>query len=161
MLVEDEDVDGTDDTGQIHGARRRTNLKDRGEKYRKEVEREVDRIKVKVGKPYKKEAQVISWRQRSPICLDPGAQPRLFGRGIKSVGFPSDFRINLTFPAFLFGVLSLAFTCLLYGIAPEWIPFAYTAQSAVYLPIRIWTYKMKAWHYFLFGELGHIPSNRC
>jgi hypothetical protein len=59
----------------------------------------------------------------------------------------------LTPPAFLFGVMSLTFTCLLYGLAPEWLPFAYTAQSAFYLPLRVWTYKRKAWHYFLFGEM--------
>jgi hypothetical protein len=54
--------------------------------------------------------------------------------------------------AFLFGVLSLVFTCLLYGMAPEWVPFAYSVQSAFYLPVRIITYKKKAYHYFLFGE---------
>ena len=53
--------------------------------------------------------------------------------------------------AFLFGVLSLTFSCLLYGLAPEWLPFAYTAQSAFYLPSRIFSYRQKAYHYFLFG----------
>jgi hypothetical protein len=53
--------------------------------------------------------------------------------------------------AFLFGVMSLTFTCLLYGMAPTWLPFAYTAQSAFYLPTRIWQYKKKSYHYFLFG----------
>ncbi len=62
-------------------------------------------------------------------------------------------RANEVVLAFLFGVLSLTFSCLLYGMAPEWFPFAYTAQSAFYLPTRIWTYKRKAYHYFLFGEL--------
>jgi len=38
-------------------------------------------------------------------------------------------------------------------MAPEWLPFAYTAQSAFYLPTRILSYKRKAYHYFLFGEL--------
>lgn len=56
--------------------------------------------------------------------------------------------------AFLFGVLALAFTCLLYGMAPEWFPVAYTVQAAFYMPIRIYTYHRKAWHYFLFGEFG-------
>jgi len=60
-------------------------------------------------------------------------------------------------PAFLFGVMSLTFTCLLYGLNPEWIPFAYTAQSAFYLPSRIFAYKRKSYHYFLFGEL-RTPS---
>jgi hypothetical protein len=50
-------------------------------------------------------------------------------------------------------VLSLAFTCVLYGAAPEWLPFAYTVQSAVYLPVRWYTYKRKAFHYFLFESV--------
>ena len=47
--------------------------------------------------------------------------------------------------------MCLTFTCILYGMAPERVPFAYGVQSAIYLPFRIWTYKRKAWHYFLFG----------
>jgi hypothetical protein len=35
-------------------------------------------------------------------------------------------------------------------MAPEWLPFAYTAQSAFYLPSRIYLYKRKQFHYFLF-----------
>ncbi len=62
--------------------------------------------------------------------------------------------LALFHPAFLFGVLSLTLTCLLIGIAPEWIPFAYTVQSLFYLPTRIWSYKRKAYHYFLFGGSG-------
>jgi len=46
--------------------------------------------------------------------------------------------------------MSLTFTCLLYGMAPEWLPFAYTAQIAFYLPSRAWIYKRKQFHYFLF-----------
>jgi hypothetical protein len=43
------------------------------------------------------------------------------------------------------------------GNCPEWMPLAYTVQSAVYLPTRIWSYKKKAYHYFLFGKLlSHI-----
>ncbi|ORX33786.1 hypothetical protein BD324DRAFT_638568 [Kockovaella imperatae] len=106
------------------GLRKRKDLRGRGEAYKKEVEREVDRIKVKLA------AKVThlsgSWRSAQIVRT----------------------RDKISF---LFGVLSLAFTCCLYGIAPEWMPVAYTAQSAFYLPTRIWTYKRKAWHYFLFG----------
>jgi len=35
-------------------------------------------------------------------------------------------------------------------MAPEWLPFAYTAQIAFYLPSRAWIYKRKQFHYFLF-----------
>ncbi|KAJ9098153.1 hypothetical protein QFC21_004482 [Naganishia friedmannii] len=31
---------------------------------------------------------------------------------------------------------------------------SYTIQSAVYLPTRIWSYKKKAYHYFLFGPIA-------
>lgn len=56
-----------------------------------------------------------------------------------------------THAAFLFGVSTLAATCLMWGLVPEWIPFAYTVQCGFYLPVRVYTYKRKAWHYFLFG----------
>jgi hypothetical protein len=66
----------------------------------------------------------------------------------------------LTPVAFLFGVLSLTFSSILYGAAPEWLPFAYTAQSAFYIPTRIYTYKRKAWHYFLFEWVESPPHHR-
>ncbi|KAK8869577.1 hypothetical protein IAR55_000144 [Kwoniella newhampshirensis] len=100
-------------------------------KYRKEVEREVERIKVKLA------AKVThlsgTWRSAQVVRTKEKA-------------------------SFFFGVMSLAFTCLLYGMAPEWMPFAYTVQSAFYLPVRAYTYKRKAWHYFLFGELAVSQS---
>lgn len=57
----------------------------------------------------------------------------------------------LTPSAFFWGVWTLAFACLLYGMAPSYFPLAYTIQSAFYLPTRAWLYKRKQWHYFLFG----------
>ncbi|ORY28316.1 putative integral to membrane protein [Naematelia encephala] len=119
LLVEDEEDDNA--SGEEGGARERRGT---GERYRREVEREVERIKVKLA------AKVTNlssqWRSAQIV------------RTKEKVSF-------------LFGVMSLTFTCLLYGLAPEWMPFAYTAQSAFYLPLRIYTYKKKAWHYFLFG----------
>lgn len=47
--------------------------------------------------------------------------------------------------------MTLTFTCLVCGYAPEWIPTAYTVQSTFYLTTRFWSYKRKAYHYFLFG----------
>ncbi|OCF36378.1 integral membrane protein [Kwoniella heveanensis BCC8398] len=135
LLVEDEDeyadVTGTGEGGGMR-QRRRTSDKDRvGDKYRKEVEREVERIKVKLA------AKVThlsgTWRSEQVVRTKDKI-------------------------SFLFGVLSLAFTCILYGAAPEWIPFAYTVQSSVYLPLRFWQYKRKAWHYFLFGGLCYFVN---
>lgn len=61
-----------------------------------------------------------------------------------------------THTAFLFGVSTLAATCLMWGLVPEWIPFAYTVQCGFYLPVRVYTYKRKAWHYFLFGTCRDV-----
>ncbi|EPT02820.1 hypothetical protein FOMPIDRAFT_1117718 [Fomitopsis schrenkii] len=51
---------------------------------------------------------------------------------------------------FFWGVMSLLITSLLFGTAPEWIHVAYTLQAAFYLPLRLYLYKKRAWHYFLF-----------
>ncbi|CCM03387.1 uncharacterized protein FIBRA_05517 [Fibroporia radiculosa] len=51
---------------------------------------------------------------------------------------------------FFCGVMSILFTALLFGMAPEWIHIAYTLQAAYYLPMRVFIYKRRAWHYFLF-----------
>lgn len=32
----------------------------------------------------------------------------------------------------------------------RWIHVAYTLQAAFYLPLRLYLYKKRAWHYFLF-----------
>lgn len=32
----------------------------------------------------------------------------------------------------------------------RWIHVAYTVQAAYYLPLRVYMYKKRAWHYFLF-----------
>lgn len=53
--------------------------------------------------------------------------------------------------AFFLGVNTVAFTCLVFGRWPTWFPFAYTAQFLVYFPLRVYQYKRKAFHYFLFG----------
>lgn len=111
-----------DDEGQDEGKGTERN-KSRGERYKEDVEREVERIKIKLA------AKVThlsgTWKSEQVVRTKDKV-------------------------SFLFGVLSLAFTCLLYGMAPEWFPVAYTVQAAFYMPIRIYTYHRKAWHYFLF-----------
>ncbi|KAM5534871.1 hypothetical protein V8D89_011426 [Ganoderma adspersum] len=77
---------------------------------------------------------------------------------------------------FFLGVMSLLFTALLYGMAPEcvalstslnsqhidifwpirWMHIAYTVQAAYYLPMRVYMYKKRAWHYFLFDLCYYI-----
>lgn len=51
---------------------------------------------------------------------------------------------------FFLAVMSLFVTALLLGMAPEWLHVAYTLQAAYYLPMRVYRYKKRHWHYFLF-----------
>jgi hypothetical protein len=78
--------------------------------------------------------------------------------------------------SFFFGVMSLLGTALMFGIVPQyvmtflvshttyltttvrWIHVAYTVQVLVLLPVRLYRYKQKQWHYFLFDvSLGLQP----
>ena len=73
--------------------------------------------------------------------------------------------------SFFFGVMSLLFTSLMFGMAPEyvhalssvfpsnnhiwshafrWLHISYTVQAFYLLPLRAYQYKKRAWHYILF-----------
>ncbi|GMK55113.1 hypothetical protein CspeluHIS016_0201690 [Cutaneotrichosporon spelunceum] len=52
--------------------------------------------------------------------------------------------------SFVLGVCTLAGTCLLWGLRPTWFPSVYTVQAVIYLTWRVYTYKKKHFHYFLF-----------
>ncbi|KAG0146851.1 hypothetical protein CROQUDRAFT_106857 [Cronartium quercuum f. sp. fusiforme G11] len=52
--------------------------------------------------------------------------------------------------SFFFSVNNVLGTALLLAFWPEYIPLSYTLQAAYYLPLRIYTYRKQAYHYFLF-----------
>ncbi|VDC06239.1 unnamed protein product [Peniophora sp. CBMAI 1063] len=52
--------------------------------------------------------------------------------------------------SFVFGVMSILLSALLFGLYPTWVHVAYTAQAAYLLPMRIYSFKKRRWHYFLF-----------
>ncbi|EGG04048.1 uncharacterized protein MELLADRAFT_37620, partial [Melampsora larici-populina 98AG31] len=52
--------------------------------------------------------------------------------------------------SFFFSVNNVLGTALLLAFWPEYIPLSYTLQLAYYLPLRIYTYRKQAYHYFLF-----------
>ncbi|KAG9004067.1 hypothetical protein FRB90_011077 [Tulasnella sp. 427] len=52
--------------------------------------------------------------------------------------------------------MSILYTSLLVGLAPEWLHVLYTVQTLYFLPTRYYTYKKKAWHYFLFDLCYYV-----
>ncbi|GAA5982742.1 hypothetical protein JCM5350_006233 [Sporobolomyces pararoseus] len=52
--------------------------------------------------------------------------------------------------SFLCGVMNVLVSALLLGFQPTWIPNYYGIQMLAYTPYRIYTYKRKSYHYFLF-----------
>ncbi|CEH18150.1 Uncharacterized conserved protein [Ceraceosorus bombacis] len=45
---------------------------------------------------------------------------------------------------------NLVATSLIWAQVPEWIPLFYSAQLLYFLPLRVYTYTKRKWHYFLF-----------
>ncbi|KAJ6627452.1 hypothetical protein B0H10DRAFT_1994623 [Mycena sp. CBHHK59/15] len=58
--------------------------------------------------------------------------------------------------SFFFGVMSLLFSALIFGLAPQWVHISYTIQGCYLLPLRAYTYKKRAWHYFLFDLCYYV-----
>ena len=52
--------------------------------------------------------------------------------------------------SFFVGVMTVLFSALMFGMAPQYVPLAYTIGSAYLIPLRWYKYKQRAWHYFLF-----------
>ncbi|KAJ7688373.1 hypothetical protein B0H17DRAFT_938424 [Mycena rosella] len=58
--------------------------------------------------------------------------------------------------SFFFGVMSLLFSALIFGLAPQWVHISYTVHAAYHLPLRAYRYKKRAWHYFLFDLCYYV-----
>ncbi|KAF8076039.1 hypothetical protein FPV67DRAFT_1558595 [Lyophyllum atratum] len=58
--------------------------------------------------------------------------------------------------SFFVGVMTLLFSALMFGMAPQWIHVAYTVQGCYLLPLRYYQYKKRAWHYFLFDLCYYV-----
>jgi len=58
--------------------------------------------------------------------------------------------------SFFFGVMSLVFSALLFGLAPQYVHISYTLQSLCLLPYRFYKYKKLQWHYFLFDLCYYV-----
>ncbi|CCF49390.1 hypothetical protein NDA14_007963 [Ustilago hordei] len=52
--------------------------------------------------------------------------------------------------SFVVGVLNLVVSSLVFALRPEYIPMVYSALALYFLPLRVWSYTSKKWHYFLF-----------
>ncbi|KAI0273878.1 hypothetical protein BGY98DRAFT_997995 [Russula aff. rugulosa BPL654] len=58
--------------------------------------------------------------------------------------------------SFFFGVMSLVFSALLFGLAPQYVHISYTLQLLCLLPYRCYKYKKLQWHYFLFDLCYYV-----
>lgn len=76
--------------------------------------------------------------------------------------------------SFFFGVMTLLFSALMFGMHPEyvrrsiletsnnssvtsrWVHVAYTVMGLYLLPLRYIQYKRRAWHYFLFDLCYYV-----
>ncbi|KXN86321.1 hypothetical protein AN958_10183 [Leucoagaricus sp. SymC.cos] len=58
--------------------------------------------------------------------------------------------------SFFFGVMTVLFSALMFGMHPEWVHIAYTVMGLYLLPLRFIQYKRRAWHYFLFDLCYYV-----
>ncbi|SPO29073.1 uncharacterized protein UTRI_05647 [Ustilago trichophora] len=52
--------------------------------------------------------------------------------------------------SFVVGVCNLVVSSLVFALKPEFIPTLYSVLALYFLPLRVWSYTSKKWHYFLF-----------
>lgn len=52
--------------------------------------------------------------------------------------------------SFVVGVCNLVVSSLVFALRPELIPTLYSLLALYFLPLRVWSYTSKKWHYFLF-----------
>ncbi|PWN48473.1 hypothetical protein IE53DRAFT_389331 [Violaceomyces palustris] len=52
--------------------------------------------------------------------------------------------------SFVVGVLNLVLSSLCFAFRPEWVPTLYSLLALYFLPLRVYSYTRKQWHYFLF-----------
>ncbi|PWZ02003.1 hypothetical protein BCV70DRAFT_198286 [Testicularia cyperi] len=52
--------------------------------------------------------------------------------------------------SFVVGVLNLVVSSLCFALRPEWVPTLYSLLALYFLPLRVYSYTSKKWHYFLF-----------
>ncbi|KAF8520071.1 hypothetical protein JB92DRAFT_2896136 [Gautieria morchelliformis] len=62
--------------------------------------------------------------------------------------------------SFFLGVMAVAVSALMFGLAPSWVHIAYTVGALILIPMRAYTYKKKSWHYFLF-DLCYYANIIC
>ncbi|KAL9712760.1 hypothetical protein Ac2012v2_003997 [Leucoagaricus gongylophorus] len=58
--------------------------------------------------------------------------------------------------SFFFGVMTLLFSALMFGMHPEWVHISYTVMGLYLIPLRYIQYKRRAWHYFLFDLCYYV-----
>ncbi|CAD6974199.1 hypothetical protein A4X06_0g5710 [Tilletia controversa] len=60
--------------------------------------------------------------------------------------------------SFVIGVLNLVCSSLLITTHPELVPLAYSIQCIYFLPLRVFSYSRRRWHYFLFDYCYYVSA---
>jgi hypothetical protein len=133
-------------------------LRERLERFQSSIAARTERVlrrqeKLKSSSMSAKDKVVEEWRRRVPTADEQLARYRKRMRQSVdrlSVKWNDSRSITLREKAsFIAGVLNIFITGYLVGAHPEWFHYWYTIQLCYFMPIRMYTYKKKGYHYFL------------
>lgn len=126
------------------------------------VRRSGERVKSFSGR--QKDKVVEEWRRRIP---NPDEQlskyKRRVNKAVERLGGQWDTQKRISMwekASFIAGVLNIFISGYLIGGHPEWFHYWYTAQLVYFMPIRIYTYKKRGYHYFL-ADLCYFVNMLC
>lgn len=126
------------------------------------VRRSGERVKSFSGR--QKDKVIEEWRRRIPNADERLAKyKRRMNKAVERLGGQWDTQKRISMwekASFIAGVLNIFISGYLIGAHPEWFHYWYTAQLVYFMPIRIYTYKKRGYHYFL-ADLCYFVNMLC
>jgi hypothetical protein len=135
-----------------------TSIQRQGEKIRNSGER------VKSFSGRQKDKVIEEWRRRVPNAEEQlDKYRRRMRKAVDRLGGQWDTQKRVSMwekASFIAGVLNIFISGYLIGGHPEWFHYWYTAQLLYFMPIRVYTYKKRGYHYFL-ADLCYFVNALC
>ena len=144
-------------------------LPQRLEKVQNSIQRQSEKVRrsgerVKSFSGRQKDKVIEEWRRRIPNADEQLAKyKRRMTRAVDRLGGQWDTQKRISMwekASFIAGVLNIFISGYLIGGHPEWFHYWYTAQLIYFMPIRIYTYKKRGYHYFL-ADLCYFVNMLC